>query len=93
MIQIDMSELIYDFSFGFQWNGKEVDMIDNEFVHVYFNHMYRQNSSFAQRIVEEIGLVECGDKSYLLKYQSKANIVDFYGTMYYTPPLEKHHYL
>ena len=33
-LKIDYSENINDFTFGFKWSGKRVDMIDNEFVTV-----------------------------------------------------------
>ena len=36
--KIDFSENIHDIAFGFMWDGKVVDMIDNEFVTVTYKY-------------------------------------------------------
>ena len=37
-LQINFTESIKDFSFGFKWKSEQVDMIDNEFVTLKLNY-------------------------------------------------------
>ena len=42
-LQINFTEGVKDFSFGFRWNNEQVDMIDNEFVTILFGLTTREN--------------------------------------------------
>ena len=87
--QIDYSEGIKEFAFGFKWDGEYVDMLDNEFIHVNFD--YEHKISQTEKHYDEIGFQECIDTSHLLKYYSKEAILKKFGMVYCSGPLSKDH--
>lgn len=55
--EVDISEIMKDFSFGFHYNNKIINMLDNEYAHITLEWQYKKNEK--EKYNYEIGMHQC----------------------------------
>ena len=80
-LEVDITDMVKNFSFGFRYGTKEVDMLDNE----YFNFKLQIQINpweTAPATIVDLPLEKCGDSSSLFKTYTKEYASDQFGTNY-----------
>ena len=85
---IDIKELMEDFSFGFAYKKKPIDLIDNEFFRI--NMIYQIKWDEFNKDVEEVGIHECSETSHVAKLYNQRAIALKFGSLYCPNELKDH---
>ena len=66
MGEVDFSSDINQFTFGFLYDGEQIDMLDNEYLRIRMYHEHKV--SVNEKHTEEIGLYKCEETTQLKDY-------------------------
>lgn len=89
--KVDFAKDVRNFAFGFQWERKVVDMIDNEYVSIEYIHQTKLSTT--EKIIDHLEPEECEETGHLSQYYTPKEIVKKYGHVYCPSPLNEEQYL
>ena len=75
-------------TYGFKYEGKPVDIVDNEFVWVHFK--YEEKMTEFEKSSVDLGVTPCLEKSHLNKYFTHAEITKKFGNTYCIDPTREY---
>lgn len=83
-LRLNATKLLANFTYGFKYEGKPVDIVDNEFVWIQFK--YEEKVTEFEKRSTDLGVTPCLEKSHLNDYFTKAEITKKFGNVYCIDP-------
>ena len=85
--EVDISQLMKDFAFGFKFNRQPIDMIDNQYVKIDFKYETNDMQD-GQPQTKDIGIYDCTQVSHVNQVHHKDAISANFGKLYCSNPLK-----
>ena len=88
-LELDVTNTLQDYVFTFEHNEKAIDMLDNEYVNLRFQHQSKvlpENSTKAKTTYLNIEPKLCSNKSYLFDHFTEEFAKKHFGTLYCMEP-------